>query len=70
MYNRDIDRILNDSGIEIEKKDTYHFGTTYYAVCRPNMKVKNSKKEEKIIKEDFKKEDSKGRTRWWWKLQK
>mmetsp|Transcript_9246 Transcript_9246/g.13831 ORF Transcript_9246/g.13831 Transcript_9246/m.13831 type:complete len:321 (-) Transcript_9246:81-1043(-) len=67
VYNRDIDRILKDSGIEIEKKDTYHFGTTYYAVCRPNIKVKMSKQEEMIIEEDFK-EDSKGRTRWWWRL--
>jgi len=35
VWNRDIDLMLDDAGLKVEKIDTWHFGTTYYAVCRP-----------------------------------
>lgn len=35
VWNRDLDRILEDSGLQIETIYTWHFGTTYYTVCRP-----------------------------------
>lgn len=36
VYNRDLDQILEDSGLQLETLHTWHFGTTYYIVCRPN----------------------------------
>jgi methyltransferase OMS1 len=38
VWNRDLDAILDDAGLEIDQKDTWHFGTTYYVVARPNAK--------------------------------
>jgi methyltransferase OMS1, mitochondrial len=35
VWNRDIDQIVQDAGLRIDTKDTWHFGTTYYLVCRP-----------------------------------
>lgn len=40
VWNRDLDAILEESGLEIEKKGVYHFGTTYYVVARPSARVK------------------------------
>ncbi|KAI1616091.1 ubiquinone/menaquinone biosynthesis methyltransferase, partial [Exophiala viscosa] len=33
--NKDIDQVIEDSGLEIESKRRYHFGTTYEYVLRP-----------------------------------
>lgn len=35
VYNRDLDTILKESGVIVETLYTWHFGTTYYIVCRP-----------------------------------
>ena len=35
VWNRDLDDILEQSGLVVEQLDTWHFGTTYYVVCRP-----------------------------------
>jgi methyltransferase OMS1, mitochondrial len=35
VWNRDLDAILNESGLEIESLSRWHFGTTYYVVARP-----------------------------------
>lgn len=37
-WNRNIIKIVSDSGLVLDKLDTWHFGTTYYAVCRPGKK--------------------------------
>jgi len=34
-WNRDIDRIVADAGLEVERQKLFHFGTTYYLVCKP-----------------------------------
>lgn len=36
VWNRDMDDLLQQSGLIVERKQTWHFGTTYYVVCRPN----------------------------------
>ncbi|KAI1630350.1 hypothetical protein EDD37DRAFT_619308 [Exophiala viscosa] len=36
--NKDIDQVIEDSGLEIESKRRYHFGTTYEYVLRPRGK--------------------------------
>ncbi len=36
VWNRDIANIVESSGLEVDKLDTWHFGTTYYIVCRPS----------------------------------
>jgi methyltransferase OMS1, mitochondrial len=38
VWNRDLDDILQKSGLQVDTLHTWHFGTTYYVVCRP-MKV-------------------------------
>ena len=35
VWNRDIDSILEKSGLQVETLHTWHFGTTYYAVVSP-----------------------------------
>lgn len=35
VWNRDIDKIVHSSGLHLEKLTHWHFGTTYYCVCRP-----------------------------------
>ena len=35
VWNRDIDAILRGAGLKVETLSTWHFGTTYYVVCRP-----------------------------------
>lgn len=35
VWNRDLDRIIEESSVELETLRTWHFGTTYYVVCRP-----------------------------------
>ena len=37
VWNRDLDQIVQDSGLQIEIQHTWHFGTTYYMVCRPSL---------------------------------
>ena len=34
VWNRDLDHIIAESGLVIETLHTFHFGTTYYVVCR------------------------------------
>ena len=36
VWNRDLDKIIEDSGLELDTLHTWHFGTTYYVVCRPS----------------------------------
>lgn len=36
VWNRDLDGILDKSGLELETLRTLHFGTTYYCICRPS----------------------------------
>ena len=35
VWNRDLDCIIEQSGLQIDVLHTWHFGTTYYIVCRP-----------------------------------
>jgi len=35
VWNRDIDAIIESSGLKLEILTNWHFGTTYYMVCRP-----------------------------------
>ena len=35
VWNRDIDEIVEKSGLVLDKLHNWHFGTTYYLVCRP-----------------------------------
>jgi methyltransferase OMS1 len=35
-WNRDIQQLLKDSGLQIVEMSTYHFGTTYKIIAKPN----------------------------------
>ena len=35
VWNRDIERIVEESGLKVESLHTFHFGTTYYIIGRP-----------------------------------
>ena len=35
VWNRDLDEIVKKAGLRLETLYTWHFGTTYYMVCRP-----------------------------------
>jgi methyltransferase OMS1 len=35
VWNRDLDAVIERSGLKIERLHKFHFGTTYYVVCRP-----------------------------------
>lgn len=34
-WNRDVLKVVNDAGLEVEYAKRWHFGTTYYLICRP-----------------------------------
>ena len=36
VWNRDISKIVASSGLKLEILRNFHFGTTYYIVCRPS----------------------------------
>jgi methyltransferase OMS1 len=39
IWNRDLDAILESvASLDVDRVDTWHFGTTYYVVCRPRKK--------------------------------
>jgi len=40
VWNRDLDDILEEAGLVVDTLQTWHFGTTYYVVCRPSERVK------------------------------
>jgi methyltransferase OMS1 len=44
IWNRDLDAILRSSPLQLERVDTWHFGTTYYVVCQP--------KQEELVNKD------------------
>jgi methyltransferase OMS1 len=37
VWNRDLDDILERSGLRVDSIHTWHFGTTYYVLCRPAL---------------------------------
>jgi len=38
-WNRDISKLLDESGLQIEYMKRWHFGTTYYIIAKPNPSV-------------------------------
>lgn len=45
VWNRDIEAIIRQSGLEIESIWKWHFGTTYYVICRPGKWKSEEEKE-------------------------
>ena len=43
-WNRDIQKIVQDAGLEIVTLKRYHFGTTYYIIAKPNAETKAQQK--------------------------
>ena len=39
IWNRDLDALLREAPLNLSRVDTWHFGTTYYVVCRPKEAV-------------------------------
>mmetsp|Transcript_16903 Transcript_16903/g.26196 ORF Transcript_16903/g.26196 Transcript_16903/m.26196 type:complete len:273 (-) Transcript_16903:257-1075(-) len=39
VWNRDLDEIVEKAGLQMDRLDTWHFGTTYYMVCRPGKQT-------------------------------
>jgi methyltransferase OMS1 len=42
VWNRDLDDILERSGLQLERLRIFHFGTTYYMVCKPTFTAEES----------------------------
>ena len=42
VWNRDLDQLLEASDLEVLTLRKFHFGTTYYVVCRPKQKVETT----------------------------
>lgn len=40
VWNRDLDDVLSEAGLQVERHSTWHFGTTYYVVCKPPTEMK------------------------------
>ena len=59
VWNRDLDDIVEKAGLEIERLYTWHFGTTYYMVCRPSVKVKEERRRLRELKMLEQKEEDK-----------
>lgn len=39
VWNRDLDDVIEKSDLQVDRVDTWHFGTTYYVVARPKQQV-------------------------------
>jgi methyltransferase OMS1 len=37
-WNRDIDELIERSNLEVVYRQRWHFGTTYYLICKPKNK--------------------------------
>jgi len=44
VWNRDLDEIVEKAGLQMDRLDTWHFGTTYYIVCRPTKESASNTK--------------------------
>lgn len=44
-WNKDIEQVIKDSGLIVERKRRYHFGTTYEYVLRPQPRSQAAKQE-------------------------
>jgi methyltransferase OMS1 len=42
IFNRDIDGLMDEAGLDIESLTTWHFGTTYYVVAKPKSNKSES----------------------------
>ncbi|KAF8243056.1 S-adenosyl-L-methionine-dependent methyltransferase, partial [Wilcoxina mikolae CBS 423.85] len=42
-WNRDVESILNESGLRVVKLRRYHFGTTYWIEAKPPLREKSAK---------------------------
>ena len=40
VWNRDLDETIQAAGLEVERQRVWHFGSTYYCVCRPQKSQK------------------------------
>jgi methyltransferase OMS1 len=40
-WNRDIEKILRESGLEVQKVSRYHFGTTWWIELAPKQEAKD-----------------------------
>ncbi|KAI9725290.1 MAG: hypothetical protein M1828_003305 [Chrysothrix sp. TS-e1954] len=63
-FNRDVGKIVEESGLEILEEKRYHFGTTWWFVCKPGKGIMA----EKIAVEDSKgaaTESQTGHKTWW-----
>jgi len=52
VWNRDLDIVLQQSGLSIEVLRKWHFGTTYYVVCRPAATTASSTSTNSIVSTD------------------
>ncbi|KAI9022585.1 S-adenosyl-L-methionine-dependent methyltransferase [Hyaloraphidium curvatum] len=41
-WNRDVEKILEESGLEVEYAKRWHLGTTYYIIARPSSSAKDA----------------------------
>lgn len=68
-WNRDMDHIINESGLEVVTKDTWHGGTTWWIeLKKPKGPLDKQREDTKIIEDkDEQKEDvtSTNKSRWW-----
>ena len=53
-WNKDIEQVVKDSGLIVEKKRRYHFGTTYEYVLRPRPKSQSAISEVLVEKGEVK----------------
>jgi len=53
-WNKDIEQVIKDSGLVVERKRRYHFGTTYEYVLRPRPRSKAENQERLVSDNDGK----------------
>lgn len=47
-WNRDIETILGESDLRVQKVSRYHFGTTYWIEAKPPLRIKEEGEKEKV----------------------
>lgn len=59
-FNRDVEEIVEKSGLEVVEKKRFHLGTTYWFVLKPSQKIIEERQREQIKMKEAEEEEKRG----------
>jgi SAM-dependent methyltransferase len=67
IWNRDIEGIVREAGLEVKSMSRWHFGTTYVIVAAPGRRLGDARREQRLREEEEQRRRAAEGTlgRWW-----